>query len=118
VWGDGANVTEIHGSKDISSASASFAFEVHHFGSVRRPSRLRQKWRTQAKQHNERNPRWDTLPSFVFDLFPHKWKDPDLLDDLALYEGPYIQAVCNDPDEFVRDDFATYRYLKSRAHAS
>jgi glycosyltransferase involved in cell wall biosynthesis len=118
VWGDGANVAERNGSRDILPASAAFAFEVHHFGSVRRPSRLRQKWRTQAKQHNEHNPRWDTLPSFVFDLFPHKWKDPDVLDNLAIYEGPYIRAVRDNPDEFVRDDFAIYRYLKSRSHGN
>jgi glycosyltransferase involved in cell wall biosynthesis len=118
VWGDGANVSEAGKPEDPSPAVAAMAFEVHHFGSVREPSRLRQKWRTQARQHNEQKPRWDKLPSFVFNMFPHKWNDPDLVDTLAIYDGPQCQAVRDDPDEFVRDRFEVYEYLKARSSAS
>jgi glycosyltransferase involved in cell wall biosynthesis len=112
VWGDGANVSQAGRRQDPTASLAPHAFEVHHFGSVREPSRLRQKWRTQARQHNAQKPRWDRLPSFLFNLFPHKWNDPDVMKDLATYEGPYIQAVRDHPDEFVRDRFAVYEYLK------
>jgi hypothetical protein len=34
-----------------------------------------------------RNPRWDKVPGFVFNLFPHRWDDQDFLpvadDDVA-----------------------------------
>jgi glycosyltransferase involved in cell wall biosynthesis len=111
VWGDGANV-RIKGGDGSQDAVASEAFEVHHFGSVRHPARLRQKWRTQARQHDEKNPRWDKLPSFVFNLFPHRWDDQDFLKDLAIYEGPYIQAVRDNPEEFTRDEFWLYERLR------
>jgi len=114
VWGDGANV-RIQGRDDLSSVVADETFDNHHFGSVRNPARLRQKWRTQARQHDERNPRWDKLPGFVFNMFPHKWDDEDFLDRLAVYEGPYIQAVRDDPKEFTRDDFWLYNHLRGAA---
>lgn len=110
VWGDGANV-RIVGVSDSSQETAQEAFDVHHFGCVRHPARLRQKWRTQAKQHDEAKPKWDKIPGFVFDMMPFRWKDPDFLKDLAVYEGPAIEAVRNDPDEFVRDDWLMYTYL-------
>jgi glycosyltransferase involved in cell wall biosynthesis len=114
VWGDGANV-RIKGRDDLSSLIADETFDNHHFGSVRNPARLRQKWHTQARQHDERNPRWDKLPGFVFNMFPHKWDDADFLDRLAVYDGPYIQAVRDDPGEFTRDDFWLYNHLRSTA---
>jgi glycosyltransferase involved in cell wall biosynthesis len=117
VWGDGANV-RIRGREYDAATVAQETFDVHHFGSVRRPARLRQKWRVQAKQHDARNPRWSKIPGFVFDMFPHRWDDPDCLNDLAIYEGPYIQAVRDDPAEFTRDDMWLYDHLKIRAERS
>lgn len=114
VWGDGANV-DVVGRHDAPQTTTKDVFAVHHFGSVREPARLRQKWRTQAKQHNEERPRWDKMPKFMFDLFPHKWDDPGLLRDLAIYPGPHIQAVRDDPDEFTRDDFQTLHLLEQQA---
>jgi glycosyltransferase involved in cell wall biosynthesis len=116
VWGDGANV-RLRGREDDRSTIADEAFDVHHCGSVRRPARLRQKWRTQARQHDARKPRWDKVPGFVFDLFPHKWDDPDCLNDLAIYEGPFIKAVLDDPAEFTRDDMWLYERIKRQAAA-
>ena len=55
------------------------------------------------------------LPSFLFDLFPHDWADPAYLPDLRTYEGPFVKAVRDNPDEFVRDGFKLYEYLKARA---
>jgi hypothetical protein len=51
------------------------------------------------------------MPGFLFDLFPHRWLDPDVLQYLKVYDGPYIQAVRDNPDEFVRDRFAVYKAL-------
>jgi glycosyltransferase involved in cell wall biosynthesis len=113
VWGDGANV-RLKGREHEPDSAAEVAFDVHHFGSVRNPARLRQKWRTQSRQHDARNPRWDSVPGFVFNLFPHKWDDADFLDRLAIYEGPHIKAVRDDPAEFTRDGMWLYeRLLKS-----
>src|SRR5262249_31153228 len=78
VWGDGSNVA-VRGSEDR-SMDPDTPFECHHFGFVRNPARLRQKWRTQAKMHNQDNPKWDKTPGVLFDLFPHRWDDKDLLD--------------------------------------
>ena len=115
VWGDGANV-RIKGRDYDSGTVAQETFDVHHFGSVRHAARLRQKWRTQAKQHDTQNPRWSKIPGFVFNMFPHRWDDKDFLENLAVYEGPHIKAVRDDPDEFTRDEFWLYEHLKdSRA---
>jgi glycosyltransferase involved in cell wall biosynthesis len=113
VWGDGANV-RVHGRENEAAIVAEETFDVHHFGNVRNPARLRQKWRVQAKQHNASNPRWDRVPGFVFNLFPHRWSDEDFLKDLAIYEGPHIAAVRDDPGEFTRDDSWLYEHLKAR----
>ena len=102
VWGDGANVREA--GQPPPQAGDTMAFDVHHFGEVRHPARLRQKWRTQARQHRTGNARWDMVPGFVYDLRPHRWDDPEILPHLRLYDGPYIRAVVQDPSEFVRDD--------------
>jgi glycosyltransferase involved in cell wall biosynthesis len=115
VWGDGANVRK-DGSQ-LPPATEQTAFDVHHFGEVRHAARLRQKWRTQARQHDRNNPRWDFVPDFVFDLFPHRWSDPEILPHLHLYEGPYIQAVRENPLEFVRDNFALVNALQRQEAA-
>lgn len=47
-------------------------------------------------------------------MFPHRWDDGDFLDNLAVYAGPYIQAVRDNPGEFTRDDFWLYEHLKRR----
>jgi glycosyltransferase involved in cell wall biosynthesis len=113
VWGDGANV-QLRGRETDASMLAEDVFEVHHFGTVRNPARLRQKWHTQARQHDEKNPRWDKMPRFVFNMFPHRWDDADFLDKLAIYDGPDIKAVRDDPAEFTRDDFWLYQHLKAK----
>lgn len=113
VWGDGANV-HWRGREGDQTLVATESFAVHHFGSVRHAARLRQKWRVQAKQHDAKKPRWDKVPGFVFDLFPHQWEDPDVLPDSAINDGPDMQIVTGDPAEFTRDDFAIYELLKKR----
>jgi glycosyltransferase involved in cell wall biosynthesis len=113
VWGDGSNVGP-WGRLDTSDSSVGGEplAEVHHFGFVRKAARLRHKWRNQRKR-NDRN-RWDWVPSFVYDLMPHDWADPDLLPSMAIYEGPFISAVRDNPDEFVRDDFRLLDMLSRR----
>jgi glycosyltransferase involved in cell wall biosynthesis len=113
VWGDGANV-RIRGQKYGPEIVTNEAFACHHFGCVRNPARLRQKWRTQAKQHKEDHPKWDRLPSFLFDLLPHRWNDKDILDRLSIYEGPHIKAVRDNPSEFIRDDFLLIKMLSTK----
>jgi hypothetical protein len=54
----------------------------------------------------------------LFRWLPHRWDDADFMDALAVYEGPYVQAVRDDPGEFVRDGFQTFRALVQRATAS
>jgi glycosyltransferase involved in cell wall biosynthesis len=114
VWGDGANV-RLSSRPDDPSIVAPETVEVHHFGSVRHAARLRQKWRTQAKQHNPDRPSWDRVPGFMFDVFPHRWDDPDVLPYLEVYEGPHVQAVRDDPAEFTRDDLWLYEQLRKKA---
>ena len=117
AWGDGANVRHVGGADDSGSV-ATTTFDVHHFGSVRRPARLRQKWRTQAQQHDVARPRWDKVPAVVYDMFPHRWNDEEFLRLLEIYNGPYIQAVRDDPAEFTRDDMWLYEHLKRRASSA
>jgi glycosyltransferase involved in cell wall biosynthesis len=113
VWGDGANV-RLRGREDDRSIVANVPFPVHHFGEVRDPARLRQKWRTQSKQHRRTAPKWDWVPGFVFDLMPHSWDDPDLLDRLEVFNGPYVKAVRDNPKEFIRDDMKLLEVLAER----
>jgi glycosyltransferase involved in cell wall biosynthesis len=116
VWGDGANVHMIGREEDPSLVASDVEpIAVHHFGTVRHAARLRQKWRTQAKQHDPKKPTWDRTPGVMFDMFPHRWDDPDLLPTLDVYEGPHIKAVRDDPAEFIRDDMWLYHHLKQRA---
>ena len=110
IWGDGANV-RWRGEKAEEACSAE-EFACHHFGFVRSAARLREKWRNlQGNLHNSRR-KWFRIPSFVFNWFPHKWADPQFLPDLEVYEGPYIQAVRDNPDEFVRDGLSLYKLLR------
>jgi glycosyltransferase involved in cell wall biosynthesis len=111
VWGDGANVCVRGEDKAINPNGA---FECHHFGEVRNPARLRQKWRMQAKLHDSKSPKWDKTPGFLFNLFPHKWEDEEFFSDLAIHPGPYVQAVRENPEEFVRDGWALIESIKKR----
>jgi glycosyltransferase involved in cell wall biosynthesis len=111
VWGDGANVRIRDEPLDWECPEG--AITVHHFGSVRRPARLRQKWSFLGALYPGRR-RWFELPAFLFNWRPHDWMDPQFLNDLALYEGLYVQAVRDNPDEFVRDDFLMYDFLKKK----
>ena len=115
VWGDGANV-RIRG-KELRLSDCDVypaPFICHHFGEVRHPGRLRQKWNV-VSQASKGVWRWFQYPAFLFNLFPHNWKDVDFLDKLEIYEGPYVKAVRDNPKEFVRDGFQLYEYLKSNS---
>ena len=43
---------------------------------------------------------------------------PDFIDDLRVYDGPYVAAVRNDPAEFTRDEMKLYEFLVQRDGAS
>jgi hypothetical protein len=88
-----------------------YEFYCHHFGYVRHASRLRQKWRSQNTIYESRRFKLP-IPGVVFDLFPHRWEDPDIVPHLRLYEGPYIKAVRDNPSEFVRDGLRLCRLVK------
>jgi len=107
-WGDGSNV-RIEG-QQFTWDTSSREFSVHHFGSVRNPARLRQKWSTWGRAVAGKR-LFLSPPRVLFDLLPHKWMDTDFAESLEVYEGPYIKAVREDPAEFVRDDFQTYNAL-------
>jgi glycosyltransferase involved in cell wall biosynthesis len=113
AWGDGANV-RIAGQR-LAWPETEGEFVIHHFGMVRHAPRLREKWRNQQGRvyGTMRLP----LPNFVFRWLPHRWDDPDFFDYLEVYDGPYIRAVVEDPDEFVRDDFRTYDAVRARRPA-
>jgi hypothetical protein len=107
-WGDGANV-RLKG-VPFDWGSTPIQITCHHFGMVRHAARLREKWRVQDRMY--KGIKWYLpLPGFVFNFLPHKWKDPQFLDDLAIYEGPFIKAVRDNPDEFVRDNFDLLKVL-------
>jgi hypothetical protein len=108
-WGDGSSV-RLRGSV-IDWSIPRVEFACHHFGTVRNPARLRQKWSNQGWLYSKKR-RLFSLPSFLFNLRPHDWKDPQFFNDLAIYEGPYIQAVRENPDEFVRDGYILYEMIK------
>jgi hypothetical protein len=112
VWGDGSNV-RLKDSQ-IKIGNPSEYFECHHFGFVRNPARLRHKWR--ALQYNS-NPVLRTTYGkkigFLFDLFPYDWFSEEYINDLALYDGPLIKAVREEPEEFIRDKFALYDFLST-----
>jgi hypothetical protein len=111
VIGDGSNV--VLGEYDRNAIDVDTHFETHHLGQVRDPARLRHKWRIEHKLKLP-SPKWDRTPGFLFDLAPHDWFDPDFLDDLRTYEGPWVKEVREHPDEFVRDEMKLYHYLRGR----
>jgi hypothetical protein len=116
VWGDGSNV-RVRGTA-CKEQTGGPEFACHHFGFVRSAARLREKWRNlQGNLHNSRR-KWLRIPSFVFNWFPHKWADPQFLPDLEVYEGPYLRAVRENPEEFVRDGMSLYHQLKQQAPAA
>jgi len=55
------------------------------------------------------------LPGFIFDLLPYNWFDEDFLEDLAIYDGPLIEPVRRNPQEFTRDKMKLHRYLLEKA---
>jgi len=110
-WGDGSNVGVV--GEDYTWPDAHpYEFCCHHFGYVRHAARLREKWREQNARHQGK--RRLKIPGFVFDWLPHRWDDPAHMADLAIYEGPYIKVVRDDPDEFTRDGMKTFRILQER----
>jgi Glycosyl transferase family 2 len=111
-WGDASNVRL----RDVAFtwATSRRTFSVHHFGMVRHASILRQKWWIQGRAVAGRST-WLTPPKALFSLFPHNWADPDYLPDLSVYGGPYIAAVRQNPDEFVRDGFRLLDACPARA---
>jgi glycosyltransferase involved in cell wall biosynthesis len=113
IWGDGSNV-RLKG-RDYESIVEDQSVECHHFGVVRRPARLRQKFRFVDQVVSGRLNLLN-LPGLIFDLMPYDWFDRDFLEDLAIYEGKHVQAVRDNPNEFVRDNLKLYDYLckKSR----
>ena len=88
IYGDGSDV-RVPGAPP--SSDTDWRFECHHFGEVRKASRLRHKWRIQANR--DMKDQWDWMPPFLFDLFPHRWVSDDTLPYLHTYEGPFVQAV-------------------------
>jgi hypothetical protein len=108
---DGSNVV-VEGGPDEVADSDPF-FECHHTGQIRRPARLRQKWRVEHKLKLD-SPKQDRTPGIVFDLAPHDWFDKQYLDDLIVYQGPLVKAIRDDPAEFVRDDDKLYDFLRNR----
>jgi len=109
-WGDGSNLKER--GKEFTWNTSPREFVVHHFGSVRNAARLRESWWSAGRFRTGRSIRLRP-PGFVFDLFPHKWKDPGLMPGLEIYGGPYIRAVREHPEAFTRDRMELYRWLLS-----
>jgi glycosyltransferase involved in cell wall biosynthesis len=110
-WGDGCNVKLKD--RPFTWETSSRMFNVHHFGTVRHPGRLREAWWSSGRFRAGRSIRLRP-PGFVFNLFPHKWDDPAYFDDLAIYDGPLIKAVRDNPERFVRDDYYLVERLKER----
>jgi Glycosyl transferase family 2 len=110
-WGDGSNV-KLKG-REFTWETSAVSYTVHHFGGVRHPGRLRQAWWSAGRFRTGRSIKLQP-PRFVFDLFPQRWDDPDFFGDLAIYDGPFIKAVRDDPDRFARDKYFTYRLLSAK----
>ena len=98
IWGDGSNV-RLKGEK-LAWGDSGPAMTVHHFGMVRDPGILRYKWWIQGRAYRSRFIR---VPRFIFNVFPHDWMDKQFFDNLAIYDGPIVDAVRRDPGEFIRD---------------
>lgn len=115
VWGDGSNV-RFTGTEDISRYSMD-TFDCHHFGFVRKSAMLRKKWHAQGRNFlGKKELKW--IPSLIYKLFPHKWDDPDFIDSLSIYDGPYIKIVSDNPQEFVRDNFRLNTILSNKYKVS
>jgi glycosyltransferase involved in cell wall biosynthesis len=114
-WGDGSNLKP-RGER-FSWDTSPREFTVHHFGAVRSAARLREAWWTAGRFRSGRSIRWRP-PAFVFDLLPHRWRDPDFTAGLQIYEGPFIRAVQESPDRFVRDGFELYDWLKRQSESA
>ena len=112
VWGDGSDVRKV--GQPLAPSEEIAVIDVHHFGEVRHAARLREKWREQTRYYKDGKLRKSLLPGFLFDLMPHRWADPEILPHLHKYDGPFIQAVRDNPAEFVRDKFALLRALEAR----
>lgn len=110
-WGDGSNV-KLRG-QTFRWDTSEQEFTVHHFGAVRHPGRLRWAWWTAGRFRTGRSIRFRP-PLFVFNLCPHDWQDPEYLPGLALYQGPFIKAVRDNPDRFIRDGMQLYHLLHDR----
>jgi len=110
AWGDGTNVRLV--GQPFAWPTIEHEFVLHHFGTVRHPAILREKWRNQQGRvyGTMRIP----IPTFLFRWLPHRWEDPDFFEHMEVYEGPYIRAVIEDPQEFVRDRFKTYEAVLKR----
>jgi glycosyltransferase involved in cell wall biosynthesis len=124
VWGDDQFFDRMNRDQyDRTSFAEMFGFRpehaitCHHFGAVRHASRLRQKWRNDGMMKRAK-PKFDRLPSFVYDLAPYNWFDEDFLPDLAIYDGPFVKAVRDDPEEFVRDRMKVFDWLRTRQNPS
>ena len=115
IYGDGSSVRLPGG--DGREWAAADAFTCHHFGFVRKGARLREKWRNMRGRLYLADAPRVLLPGFLFDLFPHKWTDPDYLPHLRVYDGPHVKAVRDNPGEFVRDRFRLYDYLMAHPPA-
>jgi glycosyltransferase involved in cell wall biosynthesis len=111
AWGDGANV-RIAG-RPFEWPELEHEFVLHHFGMVRQAPRLREKWRNQQGRvyGTMRVP----IPKILFRWLPHRWDDPQFFGDLSVYEGPYVRAVRENPQEFVRDGMKTYEAVLRRS---
>src|SRR5262249_49320697 len=114
-WGDGANV-RLTGT-ELTWEGTPLRFTCHHFGTVRDPARLRHKWHVQGAMYKGIR-RWFNLPSFLFRLVPHNWKDPQFYPDLRTYDGPYVKAARDNPQEFTRDGMTLYDELKRDERAT
>lgn len=108
-WGDGSNV-KLNGSAFDWNVSSK-QFTVHHFGMVRNSGILRYKWWIQGRATAGKSTRLRP-PLWLFKLLPHDWMDAAYLNDLLLYEGPFIQAVRDNPNEFTRDNMVLARHLQ------
>jgi hypothetical protein len=109
-WGDGSSLKEK--GKPFTWDTSPKMFNVHHFGAVRHPGRLREAWWSSGRFRSGKSIRFKP-PRMVFDLFPHKWKDPDFMPGLRIYEGPFINAIREHPEAFVRDGMEMYEWLKA-----
>lgn len=109
-WGDGSNLKER--GKAFSWDTSPRDFSIHHFGAVRHPGRLREAWWLAGRFRSGRSIRLRP-PGFVFNLFPHRWKDPQFMPGLRVYDGPHIRAVQENPAAFTKDDMELYDWLKA-----